>query len=137
VLIAEKTNWSANAKESSLRLANDIKSGYNSKVGMECHDFHPSASIASTEQESTRTGAVDVGLLRCDSNSSCIRDPTSSTGGRCFASSTFRSLQICDKCIGDSACYGLIQSFIDNNIGCGSCIGNDACKGLNREFRCL
>eukprot|EP00804_Cyclotella_cryptica_P029587 CCRYP_017311-RE/>CCRYP_017311-RE protein AED:0.04 eAED:0.04 QI:125/1/1/1/0.6/0.45/11/3431/292 len=132
VLVANKTNWSADAKESSLRVATDGNNGYKATIGMECNDFRSSPSISSTLQSINRTSTVDVGLLKCDSDFSCIRDATSSTGGRCIPSSTSRSLQTCDKCIGYLACYRLSQTFIDDNIGCGSCIGNYSCAAINQ-----
>lgn len=83
---------------------------------------------------------TDVGVLNCaNSNYVCVRDATSSLGGRCtlrlddIYSTDERELQTCVKCQGTDACKGLAQAVIDK-IACGSCIGTKACEGLACKY---
>jgi hypothetical protein len=96
---------------------------------------------------STSEGYVDVGVLNPCKNSGhvCMKDPSSFLGGTCVginggSYSSFRNLEqdgvvnrrltACTyqngtfglKCSARSACRGLSEAFIKNNIGCGSCV---------------
>ena len=88
-----------------------------------------------------RQNKTDTGILGCtDPNSICVKDTLSSLGGRCVSQDAGRrELQdaedyCTEKCTGNSACEGLSQDFIDNNIGENSCCGESACRGLNGKF---
>ena len=77
--------------------------------------------------------SVDVGVLSCGAGEVCVEDSTSTMGGRCeihvspddeaAALEPQRERKLCEKCVGENACYGVDQS----KIGCGSCIGVSAC----------
>jgi hypothetical protein len=83
-----------------------------------------------------RGADADTGILSScsDPKQVCVEDVTSSLGGRCaFISSGSRRLATTctTKCSPASACTGLSQSFIENNIGEGSCCGDQACVGMS------
>lgn len=84
---------------------------------------------------------IDVGVLNCaNPGHECVRDSTSSLGGRCTLRLDYsdgveeRKLQTCIKCQGVDACKNVPQAIIDNKIGCGSCNGANACHGLSCEY---
>jgi hypothetical protein len=113
-------------------------------------------------KQSNGNGESDVGIL-CDPERVCVRDYSSSLGGRCalrlsysseqlgnvseingisgyldakvHLSAEERGLQTCEKCVGTDACKGLDQNFIDTKIGCGSCRGKQACEGITGKYR--
>lgn len=79
---------------------------------------------------------ADLGILsQCSAPTHvCVEDMSSTLGGRCVpVMSGERKLQTtCEiKCTPASACEGLSQDFIDNNIGLGSCCGEQACVGVS------
>ena len=83
--------------------------------------------------------STDVGVLSCGAGEVCAEDSTSTMGGRCevlvsaddeaAALEPQRERELCEKCVGYYACYGINQS----KIGCGSCIGEGACFGLGSD----
>lgn len=106
---------------------------------------------------------ADVGILtRCVSAEDvCIRDSSSMSGGFCArASDSMSPIDYTDyhakqderhllqsrtctysngteggvKCHGWRACFGLDDSFIEKNVGCGSCNGYGACSGISGAF---
>ena len=122
----------------------------NNMIGKECH-------------LGKNPGFVDVGILNGCKQSIhvCIEDSSSSLGGTCVdvgsevdgnvvssrSLSVTRNEQVdvtvCtytngtsgERCSGLRACYGLSESFISTNIGCGSCNAYGSCSGLGGEFK--
>ena len=78
--------------------------------------------------------SADVGVLSCGVGEVCVEDSTSTLGGRCEVLvndgaadlEPQRERELCEKCVGSSACQGVDQS----KIGCGSCMGTSACGWL-------
>ena len=102
---------------------------------------HSTINFVSSHEEchfatsfSLRRVNVDVGILYAcsDPDHVCVEDILSSVGGRCVPNRKLKTTTTCDtKCTPASACEGLSQDFIDNNIGLGSCCGDKACVGVS------
>ena len=111
-------------------------------------DIGPSGVVGEECVPSTSEEYVDVGVLNpCErSGHVCMKDPSSSLGGTCVGINVggfyplFRNIEddgavgrhltacvyqngtLGQKCSARSACRGLSEAFIENNIGCGSCV---------------
>ena len=102
-----------------------VRTAAAEKQGVEC-----ALADSVTVQKS-----ADVGVLSCSVGEVCVKDSTSTMGGRCkdlvspkdeTALEPQRERELCEKCDGWSACVNSDQS----KIGCGSCMGRMACRNL-------
>ena len=103
-----------------------VRTAAAEKQGVEC-----ALADSVTVQKS-----ADVGVLSCSVGEVCVKDSTSTMGGRCkdlvspkdetAALEPQRERELCEKCEGWSACVNTDQS----KIGCGSCMGSMACRNL-------
>lgn len=123
-------------------VANIVNVAYESQFQNQTNELHSIEEECSfTASVSLRGGDADTGILSSCSNPEhvCVEDVSSSRGGRCaLVVSEKRRLQTgaCEtKCTPDSACEGLSQDFIDNNIGERSCCGEYACVGVSGSYR--
>jgi hypothetical protein len=125
---------------------NDPSTIKNFKHGDEC-DFIDDTKTTTPHHNPDMILKVDTGVLNssCGNSGVCVKDASSSTGGRCIVTvaGTFlnsqegrRQLIACQfadgtsgtKCNGLNACARITDL---SKIGCGSCNGNEACWYYN------